>query len=182
MVLSSPPRPDSATYSRESGPNFRPRGNRKSVANTVALATPECTPFIALPERCGNFWALEKEQMLNKRLTAITVLSFLYGVIIGLLDCVAKIGSQPMKGQITRFYRGNAWAGRDLGATLSSSSTPQIAVLHSLEPLLGCLRQRPFRKFCSSGSSNLTLSGRSCVNRDSGSSYKSSHSKSCSCC
>src|SRR6266566_5138504 len=105
MVVSSPPRPDSATYSRESGPNFRPRGNRKSVANTVALATPECTPFVAVPARCGNLWALEKEQMLNNRLTAITVLSFLYGVIIGLLDCVAKIGSQ-LKNRVCKYEAG----------------------------------------------------------------------------
>src|SRR5438876_8559389 len=163
MVLSSPPRPDSATYSRESGPNFRPRGNRKSMTNTVALATSECTMFFAVPALCGNLWALEKEQMLNNKLTTNIVSSFLDRIIVGLLDGVAKNRIPAMKGQLTCFYRHNICADRDLGALLSSSSLTQRAVLDSLEPFLGCLRQRPFRKFCSSGSSNLTCSGQSCV-------------------
>jgi len=61
--------------------------------------------FFAVPARCGNLWALEKEQRLNKRLTAITVLSFLYGVKIGLLDCVAKIGSQ-LKNRVCKYEAG----------------------------------------------------------------------------
>jgi hypothetical protein len=77
--------------------------------------------FFAVPARCGNLWALEKEQMLNKRLTAITVLSFLYGVIIGLLDCVAKIGSQ-LKNRVCKYEAGTildrlmalSWANKSL--------------------------------------------------------------------
>jgi len=45
------------------------------VAKTVAWARPDCTLFFAESSLCGNFWALEKEQRLNSRLTAIMALS-----------------------------------------------------------------------------------------------------------
>jgi len=61
--------------------------------------------FFAVPARCGNLWALEKEQMLNNRLTAITVLSFLYGVKIGLLHWVAKVGFQ-LKNRVCKYEAG----------------------------------------------------------------------------
>ena len=68
-----------------------------------------------------------------------------------------------MKGQLTCFYRRNICADGGLGALLSSSSLTQRAVLDSIEPFPGCLRQPPFRKFCSSGSSNLTCRRQSCA-------------------
>jgi len=93
------------------------------VAKTVARARPDCTLFYAESSLCGNFCTLEKEQMLNKRLTAITVLSFLYGVKIGLLDCMAKIESQ-LKNRVCKYEAGAildrlmalSWAKNSLGS------------------------------------------------------------------
>jgi hypothetical protein len=45
------------------------------------------------------------EQTLNNKLTAIAVLSFLYGVTVGLLDGVAKVGSQ-LKNRVWKYEAG----------------------------------------------------------------------------